>query len=360
MTTPPREVCIVMLTALGDAVRVLPVVNALKRHDQATRITWALQPGPAALVRGHPAIDEIVLFERARGWRAFLDYRRAMRGRRFDLVLGLQSYLKAGILTALTPAPVRLGYDRARAHDFNWLFTNRRIPPRVPGHVQDEFLEFVTALGIPAEPVEWKLAPTPEERAQARSKIGGADGPLVGLVLASTGPHRCWVTERWAEVAGALRAECGARCVLLGATSAYEVATAQAILAGTAAEPINALGSGLRVLLALLEACDIVVAPDTGPLHMAVAMDVPVVGLYGYTNPKRAGPYRKFGELLVDAYGDPGEDYRAARAYRTGRMARITAREVIEKVRLGLARYAPAPPWRRAGTASGQRPTASG
>lgn len=349
----PREVCIVMLTALGDAVRVLPVANALKRHDPRTRVTWVLQPGPATLVRGHPAIDEIVLFERARGWRAFLDYRRAMRGRRFDLVLSLQSYLKAGILTALTPAPVRLGYDRARAQDFNWLFTNRRIPRHASGHVQDEFLEFVAALGIPTEPVEWKLAPTPQERAQARTLIADSEGPLVGLILASTGPDRCWVIERWAEVAAALRADCGACCVLLGASSPYELAAAQAILARRPAAPINALGSGLRVLLALLDACDLVIAPDTGPLHMAVAMDVPVVGLYGYTNPKRAGPYRKFGELLVDAYGDPGERYAAARSYRSGRMARITVREVIEKAKLGLSHYAPEPPWRRTRKASG-------
>lgn len=349
----PREVCIVMLTALGDAVRVLPVANAIKRHSPPTRITWVLQPGPATLVRGHPAIDEIVLFERARGWRAFLDYRRAMRGRHFDLVLDLQSYLKAGILTALTPAPVRLGYDRARAQDFNWLFTNRRLPPHASGHVQDEFLEFAAALGIPTDTVEWRLAPTSQERGQARALIGATDGPLVGLVLASTGPDRCWVIERWVEVAAALRADCGARCVLLGASSPYELTAAQAILARRTAESIDALGFGLRGLLALLDACDIVIAPDTGPLHMAVAMDVPVVGLYGFTNPKRAGPYRKFGELLVDAYGDPGEEYAAARSYRSGRMARITAREVIEKVKLGLRRYAPEPPWRRDRTTEG-------
>ncbi len=336
-----------MLTALGDAVRVLPVVNALKRQNPAPRITWVLQPGPAMLIRGHPAVDEIVVFDRARGWRAFLDYRRAMRGRHFDVVLGLQSYLKAGILTALTPGIVKLGYDRARAHDFNWMFTNRTIPPHPSQHVQDEFLEFVTALGLPAEPVEWKLAPTAEERARAHALLQGAEGPLVGLVLASTGSDRCWVAERWAEVATALRVECGARCVLLGGTTPYEEETARAITATTTAAPIDTRGSGLRVLLALLESSDIVIAPDTGPLHMAVAMDVPVVGLYGYTNPKRAGPYRKFGELLVDVYGNPGEDYRAARAYRRGRMANITVTEVVARTKLALDRYASTPPWRR-------------
>ncbi len=94
------------------------------------------------------------------------------------------------------------------------------------------------------------------------------------------------------------------------------------------------------------------ISPDTGPLHMAVAMNVPAVGLYGYTNPKRVGPYRRFGDLLVDAYGDPGEDYPISMAHRLNRMERITTAEVVGKVRLALERYAGAPPWRRSRPAS--------
>ena len=110
---------------------------------------------------------------------------------------------------------------------------------------------------------------------------------------------------------------------------------------------MDALGSGLRTLLGLLDLCDVVISPDTGPLHMAVAMDVPAVGLYGYNNPKRVGPYRRFGDLLLDAYGDPGEDYPISMAHRLGRMERIATEAVVAKVRLALQRYAAGPPWRR-------------
>ena len=109
------RVCVVMMSAIGDAVHVLPVVTALKRRRPGCRITWVLQPGPASLVRGHPAVDEIVTFDKARGWRALLDVRRALAGRRFDLVLDLQVYIKAGLVTALARAPMKLGFDRARA-----------------------------------------------------------------------------------------------------------------------------------------------------------------------------------------------------------------------------------------------------
>src|SRR6188474_2092453 len=121
------SVCIVMMSAVGDAVHVLPVVNAIKRHRPTARITWVLQPGPASLVRGHSAVDDIVIFERSLGWRAFASVRRELQKRRFDLLMDLQVYFKAGVVTALSGAPVRLGFDRPRARDFNWLFTNKRI-----------------------------------------------------------------------------------------------------------------------------------------------------------------------------------------------------------------------------------------
>ncbi len=108
------------------------------------------------LVRGHPAVDEIVLFDRKRGWRAFLDVRNALT-QPFDVLLDLQVYLKAGVLTALAPSRVKVGFDRARAYDLNWLFTNRKIPPHPIQHVQDQYFEFLTALGVPVEPVSWGL-----------------------------------------------------------------------------------------------------------------------------------------------------------------------------------------------------------
>ena len=124
----PDNICIVMMSAVGDAVHVLPVINALKRVNPKTRITWVLQPGPAALVRGHRSVDEIVVFDRAKGWRAFAEVRAELAKRKFDLVIDLQVYFKAGIVTAFAQAPVKLGFDHSRARDFNWLFTNRKIP----------------------------------------------------------------------------------------------------------------------------------------------------------------------------------------------------------------------------------------
>ena len=340
---PLRRVAIVMLSAVGDAVHALPVVNALKRHDPHTHITWVLQPGPAMLVRGHPAVDEIVLFDRARGWRAFADVRRALAAP-FDLVIDLQVYLKAGVITAFANAPVKLGFDRARAYDLNWLFTNRKIPPHPMQHVQDQYLEFVSALGIPPEPVTWKLGPWPGERAHQREFVGQFTRPIVPLVIGSSKPPKDWLAERWAELASALHADFGLQPVLAGARSERELATERVIMARAKGKVVSALGSGLRPLVGILDAASLVVSLDTGPLHMTVALDRPVVSLIGYGNPKRIGPYRKFHDLSVDAYGDPGEDYPVSMDNRLDRMKRITVRDVLDRVERWRANYSGSSP----------------
>src|SRR6188508_2693622 len=114
LSTPLRSVGIVMMSAVGDAVHVLPLITALKRHSPDVRITWILQPGAATLVRGHWAVDEIIEFDRSQGWRAYPAVRRALASHHFDVVLALQVYFKAGIVTSLTHAPMKLGFDRAR------------------------------------------------------------------------------------------------------------------------------------------------------------------------------------------------------------------------------------------------------
>ncbi|HST57599.1 MAG TPA: glycosyltransferase family 9 protein, partial [Longimicrobium sp.] len=143
------RVAIVMMSAIGDAVHALPVVNSLRAAAPDVHITWVIQPGPHALVANHPAVDEFVIFDRKKGRSAFRDVRLATRGKRFDLIIALQVYFKAGLVTALLKSPRKLGFDRERARDVNWLFTTERIPPRGQRHVQDQYFEFLEHLGIP-------------------------------------------------------------------------------------------------------------------------------------------------------------------------------------------------------------------
>jgi heptosyltransferase I len=321
-----------MLSAVGDAVHVLPVINALERHDPTVHITWILQPGAAALVQGHPAVDDVIVLDRRKGRRAFLDVRRELASRRFDVTLALQDYFKAGVLTALTHAPVRLGYDRARARDLNWLFTNQRIPAAPPAHIQDEYLEFLTPLGVASEPIEWNLGPWDAEREWQRQLVSRFDRPIASLVIGSSRREKDWIAERWAAVANALYADFGLQPVLVGGRSPREVETEQAILAHASPHPVSLLDSGLRRLVSILDASALVISLDTGPLHMAVALQRPVISLIGFSNPLRTGPSRASQELIVSSYGPTTSAGRLVTARHPDRMPRITVGDVLEKV----------------------------
>lgn len=342
-SVPLDRVCIVMMSAVGDAVHTLPVVTALKRANPRMHLTWVLQPGPATLVRGHPDVDDIILFDRARGWQAFADVRRALADRQFDLVLALQVYFKAGLVTSFTHAPVKLGFDRDRARDGNWLFTTDRIAPHPTGqHVQDQYFEFLAALGIPHEPVSWQLGPWADERAWQREFLAPITRPIAPIVVATSKAQKDWLPERWAELCDVLVERFDLQPVLVGGRSAREVSAESIIMARARHRPISALGSGLRKLVGILDAAAVTLSPDTGPLHMSVALDVPTISLVGYTNPKRVGPYRRFHDLLVDAYGDPGEDYPLSADYRLDRMPRITVADVVDRLERWRATYAEA------------------
>ncbi len=347
MTTAPLSglrldrVGIVMMSAVGDAVHVMPVIHALKAHAPRATITWVLQPGPATLVRGHPLVDDIVVFDRSKGWRAFLEVRRALADRRFDVVLALQVYFKAGLVTAFTQSPIKLGFDRDRARDLNQLFTTHTIAPHAAQHVQDQYFEFLDALGVPHAAPEWTLGPwNDEERRWQHEFLAQFDRPIAPIVIATSKPEKDWMPERWAETCHHLWNTCGLQPVLVGGRSPRELA-AEAIILKQAPMAHSALGSGLRRLAAIMDGAAVALSPDTGPLHLAVALRTPVIGLMGYTNPKRVGPYDASRDLLIDAYGDPGEDYPLDMTYRHDRMRRIGVDDVVSMLERWRVRYAP-------------------
>ncbi len=332
----------VMLSALRDAVHCLPLANALALAVPARRIPVLSAHCRLLPVAGPPAIDDFVIFHRRRGLgglKAFLDVRRAMAGRHFDLLIGLQVYFKAGVITAMTSADVKLGFDRARARDAQWLFTNRRIPARGQRHVQDQYLEFLEYLGVDPEPLAWDIRLSEEERAAQTAFFTELDRPACAVVLGTSKLEKNWNAEGYARVLEQLESEHGLRPVIIGGPSPVERRIADEVIASTGASVVDALGDDVRKLVWILEGSALLISPDTGPLHISRALETPVVGLYGYTNPKRLGPYRAFEDLIVDGYAEyPGEQYPVTSTYREG-MQRITVDAVLEKVSLAMERY---------------------
>ncbi len=339
------HVLIVMLAAVGDAVHALPVITAIKRFNPRARISWVMQTGALTqLLTGHPSIDAVIPFARKDGWRGFADVRRRLRQDRYDAVLILQPYLKSGVVASFAPSPLRLGFDRARARDASWLFSSARIPARPLQHMQDQYLEFLAALGLPSQPLEWKIGPWNDaEREWQRQFFARFDRPVAPIVVATSKAAKDWPAERWAEVCDALWSDFGLQPLLVGGRSPREVEAERVIFEKAHVKPASALGDGgLRGLAAIIEKSALVLSPDTGPLHLSVALGTPVISLLGYTNPKRVGPYRKFSELMIDAYAEPGEDYAVSMENRPGRMERISVSQVLEKVAIWKREYAKA------------------
>lgn len=334
MPDAPRSIAIVLLSAIGDVVHGMPIATSLKTAWPGASLTWIIQPLAHGLVEPHPDVDEFIVFDRAAGLPAFRDFRRSTAGRRFDLVVALQVYLKAGLLTAMLDSPRKLGFDRRRARDFNWWFTTERIAPHPPQHVQDQYLEFLQHLGI--EPVmEWKFAFSDEERAAQRSFFEPLDEPVLAVVVGTTRPGKNWIPERYARVLEVAEADLGLKPVIVGAESAAETEAARRVMESTRASPVLALRNDVRRLAWLLDGSALLLSPDTGPLHMANALGTPAVSLYGYTDPKRVGPYRGSRDLIIDRFTRPGER-EPTEGFRRGNMERIEVTDVLEKLEMAV------------------------
>ncbi len=203
----------------------------------------------------------------------------------------MQVSLRASLLSTLVRAPVKIGFDRARARELQWLFTNRRIAARRREHVLDSFWGFTEALGIAERRLEWNL-PLPVEAVEYAGRIIPDAQPTLLISPCSSHALRNWRAEFYAQVADHAVGRWGMRVVLCGGPSGLERDMGEAILARTKHPPVNQIGRDtLPQMLALLAAATVLLTPDSGPAHMAAMVGTPVIGLYAPTNPARSGPY---------------------------------------------------------------------
>ena len=334
-----QRVAVVLLSAIGDIVHALPLVSSLRSAAPALSIEWVTQPVPGEIVARHPAVDRLWTLERRRGWRAYRDLARTLRGRRFDLVLDLQVYAKASVVTALLDSPRKIGFDRARARELNWLVTNERIAGGPVRQTCEQYLEFADHLGVP-RCYEWPLPLGAGARADQAAFFGRRRGPLAALVVGTSRSRKEWPVDRWARLAESLHEDLGYEVCIVGSDQPDERRRALEVVRLCRAPVLDERRDDVRRLLWLLDGAAIVISPDTGPFHLAVALGVPSVGLYGHTDPARVGPGRRFLELVVDAFHEPGERWHPPETgYRDDRMSRISVERVLEAVELARARY---------------------
>ena len=335
-------VCIVLLSGIGDVVHGLPLVWDVKARNPRARVVWVAEAAPAEVLRHHPAVDDILVFRSRAGLAGVRELRRAMAEVRADLTLNVQRYLKSVWPTLFSGARVRVGLPPSKTRDGIRFFHTHVLPETAWKHSQDLFLDFRGVLGTPREdPLRWGLTFDGGERTAqtAFRKTLEPGRPVASLVLASANPKKDWTAKGYAGLADHLDQQ-GFQVLLLGGPSARERALADAVLEEVGRKARDCLGDSVRRLMWLVDASDLVVAPDTGPLHIAHALDVPVVGLFAHTNPWRVGPYARYRDLVVDRYTDPG-DAPDPSAYlpKDHRMDTITVEDVLDRVALARKRY---------------------
>jgi ADP-heptose:LPS heptosyltransferase len=250
---------------------------------------WAIEPAAAPIVDRHPALDEIIVFNRPEGARAFARFLRAVRDCGAELTLDLQRHFKSGLTSWCSGATTRIGFAVANSREGNWLFNNQHVGPveRFSPKVA-QFLSFADYLEVPPAPVSFGLRLQPDEEARVAELLSNVRGPFAALFTGSTWPSRSWFPRPTATLCRELRAR-GLSAVLVGASSDEPFAR-EVVAAG--AEVVNLVGrTSLRDVVGILARAQIAIGPDSGPMHIASAVGTPVVSLWGATSPARSAPY---------------------------------------------------------------------
>ena len=304
----PRNICILRLSALGDATHVVPVVRALQSHWLGTSISWIIGKPEHRLLGGLQGV-EFIVFNKGGGRAAIRDLRRQLKGREFGLLLHMQVALRANILSRLVRTPLRLGWNHERSRDRHQWFINRQVAHVSFQHQVQGFLEFPRALGIEVDSPRWDLPVSEEDRAWAETHIPGSQ-PLLVINPCSRHVQRNWRVENYAKVADYAASGLGMRVVIAGGPSELEKQAGAGIESAMQHPAINLVAEDtLTQSMAVLKKAAVVISPDSGPVHIASALGTPVIGLYAATWSRRSGPYNSL-DLCVDRFAEAARKFR--------------------------------------------------
>ncbi|MWJ29174.1 glycosyl transferase [Halomonas sp. ZH2S] len=306
----PEHIAILRLSALGDVCNLVPTVRALQRQWPKARITWIIGKGEYSLLAGLSGV-EFIVYDKATGLAGMRTLWRELSATRFDVLLHMQQAIRASILSLGLKAEVRVGYDKARAKDAQHWFTQYQLAPHPRAHVLESFMDFARLLGVEDDSLEWNM-PVPGIAYEEALSLSGETPYLVINPCSSAriGNKRNWSVEGYASVVEHAWIHHGLKSVLTGGGSPREREMGDQIEA--LCQPgsvINAIGgTSLKGALALIDQARAVIAPDTGPVHMANAMRTPTLGLYASNDPNRTGPYL-WRDFAVNAYPDAVRTY---------------------------------------------------
>lgn len=302
----PASICLLRTSAIGDVTHVVPLIRTLQQAWPQTSLTWIVGKLERKLV-GDLSGVEFVTFDKGAGWAGMRAVQGALRGQRFDALLQMQVAMRSNLLSLGIKARRRVGYDRARAKDLHGLVINERIPARTGEHVLQAIGSFCEPLGLKQTDVRWDIPIADADHAWAAEQLPG-DQPT--LLVSPTSSHalRNWQAERYAAVMDHAAAR-DWRVVLIGGPSPAERSMADTVLAACRHQPMDLTGKDtLKKLMAMFCRAQLLLTPDSGPMHMANTVGMKVLGLHAASNPARSGPYSDI-RWCVDKYDAASRKY---------------------------------------------------
>lgn len=285
------RILIIKLSSLGDLAHALPAVRALKERTGAT-IDWVVQPEYAGLLACCPDVARTIAFPRRRFVRGFLPFLFALRRERYDAIVDLQGLMKSALAARLARGGKRVGpaWAREGAHRFY-----DAQPPRPEGprrHAVDEWMAVADLVAPGAGP-----APAPLVNFR-EAETDGLPGPHVAFAPFSRWSTKDWPAGKFAELGRRLVAEMGCQIHIVGGRG--DEAQGEALTRQIGGRTDNRCGkTDLPGLCSLLKGMDLLVTVDSGPMHWADAMGVPLVAVFGATDPARTGPYRQLAHVVA-------------------------------------------------------------
>lgn len=296
----PTSLCVLRLSAIGDVCHAISVVQAIQKHWPSTKITWICGKIEAQLIGDLPNI-EVVIFDKKQGFKGMKAVWKKLSHTRFDALLHMQAALRASALSFGIKAKHKVGFSKNRTKEGQWFFTNRHLPNSECFHVLDNFAEFARFIGVPFEAPSWNIPVSDEDRHFAKKTLNAK--PTLVISPAASKDSRNWLTERYAQFSD-YAVEQGLQVVFCGSPAPREVNLVDDIIKQTKHDVINLVGkTSLKQLTAVLAEAKVVLAPDSGPAHLATTQGTPVIGLYAHSDPRRTGPYNSL-DLVANAYDE--------------------------------------------------------
>lgn len=310
----------------------MPAVRALQRQWPDCRITWIIGKLEAQLLAGLEGV-EFIVYDKRSGLKGILALRKQLKNQRFDVLLHMQAALRASLVSLAVKADIRLGFDSDRAKDRQSLFTNQQIQPHPRTHVLEGFLDFAAALGADTSTLRWDI-PIPEDVRQQVADLKPA-GPYLLISPCSSQRvrnFRNWSVDGYLALVNYAWRRYGLYTVLTGGPTELERQYGDEICTRAAQPPLNLIGqTSLKQLLALVEKATAVVAPDSGPMHMATATGTPALGLYASSNPDRTGPYLSR-QWVINRYPEQVKKHFAAEVADIAWGRRVRAPDVMDSI----------------------------